>query len=75
MRIIDASTEQNALVQNLTDGDIVPREDISSYIRNGIDSLVCPAGGEYQFGTVGTDPACSIHGTLSDATFQRPKRQ
>jgi len=75
MRIIDSAILQNAFARNLTEGDNVAREDISTYIRNGIDSLVCPTGGKYELGTVGTDPKCSIHGTLSDATLERIRNQ
>lgn len=68
MRLLEGATEQSALVNNLRNGDSAHRDDISSYIKNGTESLRCPSGGHYTFGVVGSDPECSIHGTLTDAT-------
>ncbi len=67
LNTLDGVTLQIAMEENLKNGDIAPRDLMSSYIRNGIDSLRCPAGGVYEYGTVGTDPKCSTHGTLTDS--------
>lgn len=68
MRILDSATEQTALAYDLKSGEVAPRDNISDYIKGGIDSLRCPASGVYEVGTVGADPRCSIHGTLTEAT-------
>jgi hypothetical protein len=65
MRILSAATDQAAMECDLKNGDVAPRDEISSFIKNGIDSLRCPAGGVYECGIVGTDPKCSIHGALT----------
>jgi len=67
MRILDMATKQIALDFKLKNGDVAPREKLSAYIKGGIDSLRCPVDGVYDCGTVGADPKCSIHGTLTDA--------
>ena len=67
MRMLDAATEQCAMADNLKDGDQAPRDSVSEYIKNGIDSLRCPSGGGYTSGIVGTEPECSVHGTLTQA--------
>jgi len=71
MRILDSATEQCALANNLSNGEAAARSEVSAYIKNGIDSLRCPSTGRYTFGTVGTDPTCSIHGTLTKARNSR----
>ena len=73
MRMLDAATEQCALANNLNKGDVAPRNKVSDYIKNGIDSLRCPSSGQYTSGTVGADPKCSAHGTLTVAMERRFK--
>jgi hypothetical protein len=71
MRMLDAATAQCAKANNLHDGDAAPRNGVSDYMKNGIDSWRCPSAGRYTFGTVGTEPKCSIHGTLTNAMNSR----
>ena len=71
MRMLDAATEQCALANNLNKGDVAPRNKVSDHIKNGIDSLRCPSTGAYTSGPIGTDPTCSIHGTLTNAMNSR----
>jgi len=68
MRIIASAKAQTARAHDLNDGDSVSRDDVSTYIRNGIDSLSCPASGRYHTKLIGEDPNCSIHGALTEAT-------
>lgn len=68
MSKLDAATEQYALENNLKVGDQAEPEKLSPYLRGGVEAIKCPAGGVYTFGVVGSDPSCSIHGSLSHAT-------
>jgi hypothetical protein len=72
MRILDSATRQTAMERNLKNGDQAPRDEVSAYIKNGIGSRQCPEGGVYESGVVGTDPQCSIHGTLTAARERKP---
>lgn len=62
LRMIDAAKEQVALVENLRDGDPVPPEKVSEYIRNGLYGIHCPQGGVYTLGAIGEPPTCSVPG-------------
>ena len=73
LRVLDSATRQCAMILELKNGERVPRNEMSAYIRHGIDSLRCPAGGVYASGIVGTDPSCSVHGTLTEATTPRKR--
>jgi hypothetical protein len=75
MRILDSATEQCAMANNLGKGEAAPRNEVSAYIKNGIDSLRCPSGGQYKSATVGADPTCSIHGALTAARLAQAKTE
>jgi len=64
MRIIDSAKEQAAMMYDYRDGDTVPEAQLSEYITGGLDTMVCPAGGDYTINPVGVDPECSVHGSL-----------
>jgi|GEM_PF-2463494 len=68
LRMLDGATDQVAIEMNLKTGNQVAAATISEYIRGGVESLNCPKGGRYTFGTVGREPRCSVHGTISDPT-------
>jgi len=68
MRVIDSAKEQAAMAQRSSDGDVLPGAQISPYMKGGLESAMCPAGGVYTVNSVGTDPECSIHGPLSAPT-------
>jgi hypothetical protein len=61
LRMLEGATDQWAIENNKMTGDTVTRADIQVYLRRWPE---CPQGGTYTFGTVGTSPVCSIHGSL-----------
>jgi hypothetical protein len=67
LRQIEAAKEQAALEMELPEGDNVPREKVSAYLKDGLESVTCPKGGAYTINPLGTDAECSIHGPVSDA--------
>jgi len=71
MRMIDAAKEQTAMAQQYEDGAEVTAQEISMYLKYGYSGVACPLGGTYTINPVGTDPACSTHGTLTVATARR----
>ena len=73
MRIISDAKGQAALRQNSSFRVTLTEQDLSQYITNGFRSLKCLKGGDYTINPVGQDPACSVHGRLSDA-FERVHR-
>jgi len=71
MKMIDSSKAQVVVDNNYNLGDTVPEIQVSNYLGNGFSELVCPKEGIYTINPVGQDPACSEHGTLSDAMQKR----
>lgn len=66
LRQIDSAREQWALQYNKGMGDIPGPMDISPYVRNGTNRLVCPAGGKtfddsYIIGAMSNNPRCKVH--------------
>lgn len=60
LRQIDGAKEQWALENNKKTGTPVTESDIAPFLRGGFP--VCPQGGHYTIGPVGTTPRCSIPG-------------
>jgi len=71
MRMIDSAKEQAAMEQRSDGGAVLPNAQISPYLKGGLESTMCPAGGDYTVNPVGTEPECSIHGPLSAPTRQK----
>jgi len=71
MRMIDSGKEQAAMAHRYSDGQSIPEQEVSKYIKGGLESLYCPAGGVYTANPVGEDPECSTHGALSTAHQNR----
>jgi hypothetical protein len=71
MRMIDAAKEQAALEHAYKDGETVPEEQASAYLKNGFSGLVCPKGGRYTIKPLGQKPECSEHGSMSAAMQRR----
>lgn len=63
LRKIDAAKEQAALEYRLITGAPVAETDarVNAYIK-GNATPVCPAGGKYTYGPIGSNPACSVPG-------------
>lgn len=59
LRMIDAGKEQAALALKLTQNDTVADADVNEYIK-GNTTPICPGGGEYTYGVIGTNPVCNI---------------
>lgn len=59
LRLIDAGKEQAALVFSLTNGDTISTVSVDEYIK-GNTTPRCPGGGTYTYGTIGSNPDCSI---------------
>ena len=57
LRIIDTGKEQWAMAQQKTDGDPVVIVGVNEYIK-GNTTPVCPGGGRYVYGTIGSNPEC-----------------
>src|SRR5207249_11474799 len=63
---IDEAKELVARENGLTNGATITSEDISPHINRGFSSLQCVEHGKYIIGPVGTEPHCSIHGSLRE---------
>jgi hypothetical protein len=71
MRQLDAAKEQAALAREYKEGETVPEQQVSEYLKNGFSGLVCPRGGRYTIKPVGQEPECSEHGSMSAAMQRR----
>lgn len=61
LRQIDSGKEQGALAYKLTEGDTLADASVHEYLKNNV-APVCPAGGAYTYGAIGTNPVCNITG-------------
>ena len=59
LRQIDAAKNQWASENNKTTNAVPTMQDLNPYLKNGAESLHCPAGGTYTIGPVGESPTCS----------------
>ena len=66
LQIIDSAKAIYALDNDAEDGAEIYAENLDPYLQNGMDGIVCPAGGSYTLNPIGTTPECSIHGDFSD---------
>ena len=55
---IDGAKEQWALEQKKTTGDTPTDANIYDYIKGQV-APICPAGGTYTVGAIGTNPSCT----------------
>lgn len=74
LRRIDGAKAQVELQRNLTNGVVITAEELSPLIDGGFQSLKCYERGVYSIGPVGTDPRCSVHGSLSEISGDTPRR-
>ena len=56
---------------NYRDGETVPEQEVSIYVKNGLSGLICPKGGRYTIKPLGQEPECSEHGSMSAAIQRR----
>ena len=60
---IDSAKERYAMETNTDSGTAVdPASLVPEYLKTALP--LCQGGGTYDFGDIGTDPSCSIHGTV-----------
>jgi hypothetical protein len=62
LRQIDGASQQCALENKLSAREVVTKEQILPYLRNGNEVFTCPSGGSYTFGSLTNNPACSFPG-------------
>ena len=58
LRIIDAGKEQWAMAARKTDGATTTVGSVNEYIK-GNTTPVCPGGGSYTYGNIGSNPTCA----------------
>ena len=61
LRQIDSAKEQWAMQNNISASTAVTTVDVNSFIKGGTNP-VCPAGGNYAYNVIDSDPTCSITG-------------
>ncbi len=72
LSMIESAKELAALEHpTLQPGDAIPPEMINPFLRGGLEGYSCPLGGQYTINSVGREPECSEHGTLSNALIRR----
>ena len=59
LRQIDSAKEQWAMANNASDTAEVTDPQVEAYIKK---KPVCPGGGGYTYGVIGTDPTCDLSG-------------
>ena len=59
LRIVDAGKEQWAMAARKTDGDAVVTGSVNEYVK-GSTTPICPGGGDYTYGNIGSNPDCSV---------------
>jgi len=71
MKTIETAKETTAAAHQYRAGADIPSAELSQSLKRDLKSLACPGGGSYTVNPVGQDPACSIHGRLSEAGNKR----
>jgi 3',5'-cyclic AMP phosphodiesterase CpdA len=59
LRFLDAVKEAAGMSGGLANGRTVSGEELSRWIKGGLASVKCPAGGEYRVNCLGEEPECS----------------
>ena len=59
LRQVDSGKEQWAMANNIANGAAVSTPGVDEYIKGGTTPL-CPGGGTYVYGAIGSDPQCNI---------------
>lgn len=67
MRSLNAAKSMIVSTHNYKVGDSISEQEVSQYLKKDFRGLICPRGGHYTINSVGQDPECSIHGSLSEA--------
>jgi prepilin-type N-terminal cleavage/methylation domain-containing protein len=61
LRQIDSGKEQAALAYKLAESSSIGTDSVNEYLKNNV-TPVCPAGGNYTYGAIGTNPVCDVTG-------------
>ncbi len=72
MRMLAAAKDQLAREKDFKPGDVITEQAVSTVLSRPLESVKCPKGGHYTLNPAGQDPACSVHGTLSQASRWKP---
>jgi prepilin-type N-terminal cleavage/methylation domain-containing protein len=64
LRIIDSGKEQCSMVYHMTDGDPVLTVSVNEYIK-GATTPLCPTSGTYGYGSIGSNPRCTVSSPTS----------
>jgi hypothetical protein len=77
LRQIDAAKNQIALEKGLTNGDSITADQISKLLGVSFSDLKCAKHGQYEIGPVGSDPRCTVHGSITEmqAEWQKPNKK
>ncbi len=70
LRFLDAAKEALGMSCGLTNGSAVAGDELSRWIRGGLDSVRCPAGGTYSLKTLAEDPVCSAGGHVLPSPYR-----
>ena len=73
LRQIDGGKCSWAMAAKKSDGDSVVTASINAYVK-GSTMPICPAGGTYTYGNIGSNPDCNFEGTTSH-NFVGPSRE
>jgi len=74
LRRIDGAKEELIHRTNLANGNVMTSEELSPLIEGGFRSLEYYEHGVYIIGPVGTEPRCSVHGSLSEISEDTPRK-
>lgn len=74
LRQIDAAKQELAGEHGLTNETPVTVEQISQYIDGGFANLKCYDGGSYVIEPVGTEPRCTVHGSVNEIDESETKQ-
>ena len=73
MRMLDSAKEQVAMEKGYVEGRELSEAELDAFISGGLAALQCPRGGSYTLNPLGVEPACSVHGPMSEALNRRSR--
>ena len=74
LRKIEGAKARIAVENHLPNGTNVSIALLSNFIDGGFERLSCAEHGSYTVNTVGSEPRCSVHGTMSEMEAGWKKR-
>jgi len=73
MRMIGEAKAQVEAEKGCAPGDVISDQEISQKLPAGLAGVTCPKGGRYVLNPAGKEPACSVHGTPTQAAKERTR--